>query len=114
MKIIWAQSAKMARVAIVQYLKDEFGRESAIKFNNELKSVVALIKKYPKSGEEERFLAHRDEEYRSKLVGSYNKIVYRVLEKEIHIDDLWDTRREPKQQAENTGVENIEIALEMK
>jgi plasmid stabilization system protein ParE len=114
MKVIWALSAKLARVAIVQYLIDEFGRKSAIKFNKELKNVVAQVKNYPRSGQEEKFLAQRDEEYRSIPVGLYNKIVYRVLEKEIHVDDIWDTRREPKKQADNTGVDDVEIALTFK
>ena len=32
--------------------------------------------------------------------------VYEALDEEIHIDDIWDTRREPKKQAQNTMHKN--------
>ena len=102
MKLIWAPKAKMARIAVVRYLVEEFGHKTAAKFDGVLKDVVAQIKNFPKSGEEERFLTKKDEEYRSIPIGQHNKLVYRVLEAEVHIDDIWDTRREPKKQADET------------
>ena len=38
--------------------------------------------------------------YRSIVVNHLNKMVYRVLDDYIEIVDFWDTRREPKNQAE--------------
>ena len=39
--------------------------------------------------------------YRSIVVNRLNKIVYRVVEDRIEIADVWDTRREPQQQADD-------------
>ena len=101
MRLIWAPRAKNARLTVTIYLKEEFGYISAVKFNNELKDVISRIKKFPKSGAPEDLLP-KEMEYRSVPIGEYSKLVYRVCEKEIHVDDIWDTRREPKNQANNT------------
>ena len=101
MKLKWAPRAKQAHLAVLIYLKEEFGSASAVKFNNEIKEVIAQIKKFPKSGAPEDLLP-KGMNYRSVLVGEYSKLVYRELEEEIHIDDIWDTRREPKKQALET------------
>ena len=102
MKVIWSPRAKMARVATVRYLFEEFGYKTASKFDAEVKEVVAQIKQFPGSGQEEKFLANEEMKFHSVPVGAYSKIVYRALENEIHIDDIWDTRREPIAQANNT------------
>lgn len=39
-------------------------------------------------------------EYHSIVVNSLNKMVYRIADDTIHIADFWDTRREPKKQAQ--------------
>ena len=45
-----------------------------------------------------------DKEYRGLTFGAHNKMIYYIAEAEdeIHLDDIWDTRREPKNQAEET------------
>lgn len=38
--------------------------------------------------------------YRSIVVHQHNKIVYRIVDRHIEVVAFWDTRREPKKQAE--------------
>ena len=40
--------------------------------------------------------------YRSVVVGKLNKMVYHIKDNQIEIDDLWDCRREPTKQREQT------------
>ncbi len=104
MTIKWAQKARTAWYKALQKINDDFGYRSAVKFRKETTAAVKQLKKFPKSGPLEDLLASADKEYRGLLFSEYNKMIYFIAEsdKEIHIDDIWDTRREPKNQANET------------
>ena len=59
-----------------------------------------LLGEQPYMGKIEPYLAHRPVKYRSIVVNRLNKIVYRIDDDAIRIVAFWDTRREPKKQAE--------------
>ena len=107
MTIKWAQKAERAWYKTLQKINDDFGYHSAFKFRKETTAVIKQLKKFPKSGRHEDLLACADKEYRGLLFSEYNKMIYYIAEAEgaIHIDDIWDTRREPKNQANET-IEN--------
>jgi plasmid stabilization system protein ParE len=104
MTIKWSQKAEKAWYKTLQQINDDFGYRSALKFRKETTIAVKQIKKFPKSGPPEDLLALADKEYRGLSFGEYNKMIYYIAEAQeaIHIDDIWDTRREPKQQADET------------
>ena len=108
MTIKWSHKAEQTWYKTLQRINDDFGYHSAVKFRKETTAAVKQIKKFPKSGTPEDLLASADKEYRGLLFGEYNKMIYFIAESEnaIHIDDIWDTRREPKTQANETVNKN--------
>jgi len=105
MTVKWAQKAEKSWYKTLQQINDDFGYHSAVKFRKETRDAIKQLKKFPKSGPPEDLLVSADKEYRGLLFGEYNKMIYYIAEAEgaIHIDDLWDTRREPKKQANETN-----------
>lgn len=104
MIVKWSQRAERSWYKTLQQINDEFGYQSAVKFRKETSAAVKQILKFPKSGPPEDLLASADKEYRGLTFGTYNKMIYCITEteEEIHLDDIWDTRREPKKQADET------------
>ena len=47
----------------------------------------------------EPLLANRTHLYRSVVINKLNKLIYYIENETIIIADFWDTRREPKEQA---------------
>jgi plasmid stabilization system protein ParE len=107
MTIKWSLKAERLWYKTLLQINDDFGYRSAVKFRKETKDAIKQLKKFPKSGPPEDLLASTGKEYRGLLFSEYNKMIYLIAEAEgaIHIDDIWDTRREPKNQAEET-IEN--------
>ena len=66
----------------------------------EVSQTAQLLGEQPYLGKIEPYLAHRPLEYRSIVVNRLNKIVYRIEDDAVCIVAFWDTRREPKKQAE--------------
>lgn len=64
-----------------------------------LRQAGRLLADSPHLGPIEPLLADLPYTYRSLVVGRLNKIVYRITDNYIEIVDLWDTRREPREQS---------------
>ena len=107
MTIKWSHKAERSWYQTLMQINDNFGYRSAVKFRKETSVAVKQIRKFPKSGPPEDLLASADKQYRGLPFGEYNKMIYYIAEAEdaIHIDDIWDTRREPQNQANET-IEN--------
>ena len=102
MRIKWSPKAKQGWYQTLYRINDEFGYYSAVKFRKETTTATNQLKKFPKSGPPEDLLASAQHEFRGILFAEYNKLIYFIAEDAIHIDDIWDTRREPKTQAAET------------
>ena len=104
MTIKWALKAEKLWYETLRKIHDDFGYRSALKFRKETRDAIKQLKKFPKSGPPEDLLTSADKEYHGLLFSEYNKMIYYIAEAEeaIHIDDIWDTRRKPKNQAEET------------
>ena len=50
-------------------------------------------------GSLEPLLQHRSIPYRSIVINKLNKLIYYIENETIIVADFWDTRREPKEQA---------------
>lgn len=100
MMVIWMEQAEKALIRVSNYIRVEFGNKAVQKMLKETYRIGYLLESNPHLGGPEPLLAHRGQKYRSVIVNRINKIVYRIVEDRIEIADFWDTRREPKNQAQ--------------
>ena len=102
MKVKWTPAARRQLFNTAKYIKHKFGTNAKDEFMDEVQHTTILLGKYPYMGKEEPFMYDRPLEYRSIVVSRINKIVYRLEENVLYIVALWDTRREPNAQAQQT------------
>ena len=102
MRVRWNKQSKEQLIRAASYIRHEFGQESMNDFMAEMKRTNRLLEKNPHLGPVEPLLSDLPSNYRSIVVCSYNKIVYRIVDKHIEVTALWDTRREPNHQIEQT------------
>lgn len=100
--IHWYKGASIALHQIGNYILQEFGELARQDFMNEVEKTVLNLADFPAIGVIDPLFAHRKKTYRSIIVRKYNKIVYYVSDNTIFISGFWDTRREPKRQADLT------------
>lgn len=100
MKVMMTGFARQQIRKTAKYINKAFGKTSKDNFLQQVQRTKRLLEANPYLGSEEPLLADRSSTYHYVLVNRLNKMVYRVLEEYIEIVDLWDTRREPQQQAE--------------
>ena len=74
-----------------------------MKFLDDVDEAVDMILHHPSIGTIDPLFADRSVTYRSVVVDGLSKMVYRVEEDVIYIAAMWDCRREPQVQAEQTN-----------
>ena len=99
MKVSWSKRAAKSTQLTAIYLYREFGYKSSQKFLFEIANVSQLLEENPYLGPIEPLLQNKKKEYRSIVIHHFNKMVYYIKGNTIRIAALWDTRREPKSQA---------------
>ena len=99
MKVRWSAGARERMDKTADFIQEQYGVKSKMRFKKEVRRVNDLLKANPYLGPVEPLLEDMPTEYRSVVVNHLNKMVYFVAEDTIHIADFWDTRREPQQQA---------------
>ena len=104
MKVIVQKAAARQITRVYTYGEQHFGKLAAEKTHNRIMEALHLLTASPKLGVKEPLLAGRKREYRSLAVHKLFKLVYYIDEPKqtIYIAALWDTRREPRLQAETT------------
>lgn len=100
MKVKWTPTAKKQWRKTAKYIQKKFGDESREAFMQEVFQTSLLLGQYPNMGKIEPYLADLPRSYRSVVVSRLNKIVYYVDGSILYIVAFWDTRREPKKQAQ--------------
>ena len=100
MKVSWSKRAGDAVVRTSVYILDKFGPKASEDFLQEVHHVSDLLESNPCLGPVEPLLAQRSKPYRSVVLNHLNKIVYYIKDDTIRIAAFWDTRREPKVQAD--------------
>ena len=100
MKVRWSPDAKERMDRTADFIQAKFGMQSKMRFKKEVRRVNDLLKANPYLGSVEPLLEDLPSEYHSIVVNRLNKMVYFIRDNTIHIADFWDTRREPKAQAE--------------
>ena len=102
MKVIWQTRAKIGRRQVAAYIRKEFGTKRAKKFKEEVDDTVKQLMRSPGIGQIDPLFEDRVATYRSVIINSLNKLVYRVDDDTIHIVAFWDTRREPTDESAQT------------
>ena len=102
MRVIWNTETTRQLDYLLNYLEQEFGQRTMQNFYKRLLSYEPLLATNPGMGRREPLLEKHPKGFRSIVVHKYCKLIYYVEEDGIHIADLWDTRREPRAQADNT------------
>ncbi len=106
MTVKWTPTAKKQWRKTAKYIQKKFGDKSREAFMQEVLQTSILLGQYPNLGKIEPFLADLPRSYRSVVVSRLNKIVYYIDGNIIYIVAFWDTRREPKQQAQQQKEES--------
>ena len=89
MKILIAEDDRLSRSFMEEFMK-------------EVKRTNRLLARNPYIGPVESLLSDLPIEYHSIVFRNINKIVYHIVDKDIEVIALWDTRREPNKQIEQT------------
>ena len=100
MKVKWSSDAKERMDKTADFIQEQFGVKSKMRFKKEVRRVNDLLKVNPYLGSIEPLLEDLPSEYHSIVVNRLNKMVYCIKDNIIYIADFWDTRREPKSQAQ--------------
>ena len=102
MKIIWQTNAKNGKAQVSSYIYRHFGIKRLKQFKQEVDRSVKMLMLHPNMGIMDPLFANRPMAYRSIIINGLSKMVYCVdNDKEtINIVAFWDTRREPKSQAD--------------
>ena len=100
MEIIWAEQAISAWEDTIDYIAGEFGVQAVERFYRKTEEWQDILCSSPLAGKTEPLLKNRSRTYRSIVIGKKSKLIYYIENETIYIVDLWDTRREPRQQAE--------------
>lgn len=96
MKIIWSEQAMVAIADTTEYIFENFGRKSSLKFIEKIKQAAAMLIKNPNIGKIEPDLDDMTATYRSFLATKINKLIYRVNDDgNIYVSVFWDCRRDP-------------------
>ena len=102
MKIQWATEAREQWRKTALYIQLEWGISALRKFKENTEDIQNQLIEFPSLGKIEPLLADRSKLYRSIVLTRQNKVIYYIQDDTIYIVDFWDTRREPKKQANKT------------
>jgi plasmid stabilization system protein ParE len=102
MRVRWNKQSKEQLIRTASYIRHEFGQDIMDEFMAEVKRTNKLLARNPHIGIVEPLLSDIPIEYRSIVFSNINKIVYHIVGKHIEVIALWDTRREPTKQIEQT------------
>ena len=95
-KVEWSDEARKNFQNTIRYIAYEFGKKAVRKFEANIAQWENLIAMNPAMGPKEPLLQGLKREYRSVVVHRNCKLVY-----SLYIADVWNTRREPRAQADN-------------
>jgi len=105
MKLIWTDFAIENLKYIFFYYSKNVSRKIAHKIRLQLLDATKQLIKHPESGQIESSLSQLNQDYRFIVCGNY-KIIYRILENQIIIFDVFDTRQNPIKMNDTNRLSN--------
>lgn len=94
MKIVWTDFAIENLKSIFEYYVNKANRKVAHKIRKQILYSTTQLILNPKSGQLEFYLERFHQNHRYILVGNF-KIIYRIHENNIVINDIFDARQNP-------------------
>lgn len=94
MKITWTNFAIAELKKIFLYYRMIAGNQVANKIKKEIFSATKPLTKQPEMGSIEETLLELKQGHRYLVEGNY-KIIYRIIQNEIYITDIFDCRQNP-------------------
>jgi plasmid stabilization system protein ParE len=95
MKVGWTKFALKALFDVFTYYKSNVSLTIAINIKDNILSSVRQLQNYPLSCPKEVLLEDIGEGHRSLIRGNY-KVIYKILNNQIFITDVFDSRQNPK------------------
>ena len=97
-QIVWTERAWKVYRSCLNYSHDEFGAKAAKRFFENVSKRTRRLEHYPLTGFIEPMLSDRPEGFRGSIIQKNFKLIYHYVRHDdiVFIDDIWDTRREPK------------------
>ena len=92
-KVIVQKRALAQFQSICDYLYEEFGERTADAFEFEVENCVAMLRRFPESGHTEQIPSKY--QYRSRIVGTHNKLYYFIDRNTLVIAAFADMRMHP-------------------
>lgn len=86
----WSPAARDEYARLLQYLEQEYGTDSALKFLEETDAVLSQISRFPNSG-----TPTKKERIRKSMITKQTSLFYELYEKEVRILHFWDNRQDP-------------------
>lgn len=96
MKLVWSDRFKEKIRDYFDYCLVNYGKASTLKKRSKLDNILNGLLQFPESYHIEPLLQDMDKEYRSINFDKMFKIIYTITENEIIIENLWNTKRNPK------------------
>ncbi|MBO4550492.1 MAG: type II toxin-antitoxin system RelE/ParE family toxin [Bacteroidaceae bacterium] len=106
MKVTITGFAKQQIRETARYIQMEFGRKYRNIFIHKVQDVRRYLAINPHLGPIEPLLSDCPTTYRSVVVTKLNKMIYSIADDHIEVVDLWECRREPNKQREQTIAHN--------
>lgn len=100
MRIVWQTPAKEGRRQVSAYIRRQFGIDRVKQFRQDVDQTAKMIMRHPNIGPIDPLFNGRPKTYHSVIINGLSKMVYYIDGETIYIVAFWDTRREPKKQAE--------------
>jgi len=88
MKVRWSPDARERMDKTADFIQEQFGLKSKMRFKKEVRRVNDLLKANPYLGPVEPLLEDLPSEYHSIVVNNLNKMVYYIKDDIIHIADF--------------------------
>ena len=100
MRIEWTYLADRQRDQVANYIRKQFGAKRMKVFLKEVRSTTKMLSRNPNIGPIDPLFEDRPIAYRYVIINNLSKLVYYIDDDIIYVAAFWDTRREPKKQAE--------------
>ncbi|MBO7566713.1 MAG: type II toxin-antitoxin system RelE/ParE family toxin [Bacteroidales bacterium] len=96
MKLVWSDRFKEKIRDYFDYCLVNYGKTSASKKQSKLDNILNGLLQFPESYRIEPLLQGKSKEYRAINFEKDFKIIYSIAEDEIRLENLWNTKRNPK------------------
>lgn len=101
MRVKWSDHAIVQREQVADYVRWRFGSKHRTLFLLEVRRITKLLRQNPNMGSIDPLFSDRPVSYRSVIINGLSKMVYYIKDDTIRIAAFWDTRCDPKHQAQS-------------